>query len=107
DTLDTANFISELVSSFNDPNVSLWGGQMPFGTVNFAAGEASKTFMVWVVGETVVEGNENFAVTLSNASAGYVFNAQSAVGTIRNDDDSVDTVRSSVSTTLSPDVSNL
>ena len=68
------------------PTFSLFGGMMPSGNVNFLAGEASKTVTVWVLGETLVERDESFVVTLSNASAGAVIDTASAVGTIRNDD---------------------
>ena len=102
DLLGTANLVSEMVSAFNDPNLSLWGGQMPFGTVNFAAGETSQKVTVWVVSDTVVEGDERFDVSLSDASSGYAIDTPSAIGTIRNDD-STDIVRSGVSIALGPD----
>ena len=68
------------------PTFSLFGGMMPSGNVNFLAGEATKTVTVWVLGETLVERDESFVVTLSNASAGAVIDTASAVGTILNDD---------------------
>jgi PKD repeat protein len=55
------------------------------GTLTFTPGATSRTFTVAVVGDTTVEGNETFAVTLStpvNATIGD----GSAVGTIINDD---------------------
>ena len=55
------------------------------GTLTFTAGETSKTVHVDVSGDTVVEGNETFAVTLSNASGASLADA-TAVGTIVNDD---------------------
>ena len=55
------------------------------GTVTFAAGETSKTVHVDISGDTVFEGNETFAVTLSNASGATLADA-TAVGTIVNDD---------------------
>lgn len=55
------------------------------GTLTFAAGETSKTVHVNISGDTVVEGNETFAVTLSNASGASLADA-TAVGTIVNDD---------------------
>jgi len=106
DILDTVNLLSEIVSSFNDPGASLWDGQMPYGTVNFAAGESSKTITVWVMGETVLEGDESFVVTLSNASPGYVIRTATAAGTIRTDD-GPGTVRSDVSSTLGEGRANL
>jgi serralysin len=57
------------------------------GVVSFAAGETSKVVQVLVVGDTVVEQNETFSVTLSNASSGLTLGtAASATATILNDD---------------------
>lgn len=86
--LDQAETISYLTSTV--PGFSLFGDTMPSGTVRFAAGEASKTITVWVLGETLVEGDEKFNVTLSNPTGGAVLGTASAVGTIRNDDGSAD-----------------
>lgn len=55
------------------------------GTLTFTAGETSKTVHVDISGDTVFEGNETFAVTLSNASGASLADA-TAVGTIVNDD---------------------
>ncbi len=88
------------------PSFSLFGGEMPSGNVSFSAGETSKTVTVWVLGETLVERDEGFQVTLSNASEGAVIDTSSAVGTIRNDD-GADTVQSSVSFVLGPDLVRL
>ncbi|WP_289295633.1 Calx-beta domain-containing protein [uncultured Reyranella sp.] len=88
------------------PAFSLFGGVMPSGTVSFAAGETSKTVTVWVLGETLVERDESFQVTLSNASDGAVIDTASAVGTIRNDEHP-DLVLSGVSYTLPGNVPNL
>ncbi len=88
------------------PVFSLFGGVMPSGTVNFAAGEAFKTITVWVLGETLVERDESFQVTLSDASEGAVIDTASAVGVIRNDEHP-DLVLSGVSYTLPSDVPNL
>ncbi|WP_232023635.1 Calx-beta domain-containing protein [Microcystis viridis] len=46
------------------------GGLLPSGTVSFAPGETSKVITVDVQGDTTVELNENFTVTLSNATNG-------------------------------------
>ncbi len=56
------------------------------GDVVFEIGETSKTITVLVAGDTVVEQNETFAVTLSNASGGLIVTTASATGTILNDD---------------------
>ncbi|HEX8216225.1 MAG TPA: Calx-beta domain-containing protein, partial [Allosphingosinicella sp.] len=55
------------------------------GQLAFAAGEASKTISVPIVGDTVPEGNETLTVTLSNAS-GATIGDGTAAGTITNDD---------------------
>nr|WP_237908178.1 Calx-beta domain-containing protein [Azospirillum brasilense] len=67
----------------------LAGGFLPYdGTVTFAAGETSKTISVDVLGDTVAEANETFAVTLATPADGSnikLGNRQST-GTILNDD---------------------
>jgi beta-glucanase (GH16 family) len=62
------------------------GGALPSGVLTFAAGETSKTITVNVAGDTVVEANESFSVTLSGASSGTTLGAATATGTITNDD---------------------
>jgi Ca2+-binding RTX toxin-like protein len=88
------------------PAFSLFGGAMPGGTLNFAAGESSKIIHVWALGEILAERDESFVITLSNASEGVSLDTASAVGTIR-DDDGAGTIRSSVSLTLSPEFTKL
>jgi Tryptophan-rich Synechocystis species C-terminal domain/Calx-beta domain len=65
------------------------GVVLPSGTVSFAAGETSKTITVNVAGDTVVEPDEGFTVTLSNPTTGATIGTASAGGTIRNDDTSL------------------
>jgi hypothetical protein len=62
------------------------GGVLPSGRVTFAAGETSKTITINAVGDLVIEGDESFTVTLSNASSGAEITTSSAQGTILNDD---------------------
>ena len=62
------------------------GGALPTGTISFAAGEASKTLTVNVAGDTLVEQDETFGVTLSGGSFGVAFGAASASATIHTDD---------------------
>src|SRR5207237_6472216 len=63
------------------------GGVLPSGTVNFAAGDTSKTITVNVVADATVEHNENFVVTLSNATGASIDPQHtSANGVIHNDD---------------------
>ncbi len=54
--------------------------------MSFAAGETSKVITVNVLGDTTVELNENFTVTLSNATNGATITTATATGTIQNDD---------------------
>jgi hypothetical protein len=62
------------------------GGVLPSGTVSFAPGEASRTVTIIVAGDTAVEEDETFTLTLSNPSAGATLGTASAGGTITNDD---------------------
>ena len=63
------------------------GARFPTGTVSFAAGEVSQTITVYVAGDSAVELDEGFTVTLS-APSGAILDASatSASGTILNDD---------------------
>jgi hypothetical protein len=85
------------------PVFSLFDGVKPSGSVNFAAGESCKTVTVWVLGEILVERDESFLITLSNASEGVVIDTAWAVGTIRNDD-SAYTVESFSGLVMGPDL---
>ncbi len=62
------------------------------GTVQFLAGETSKTFTVQVNGDTAEEAHETFLVNLTNLQGGTtpasIVDAQ-AIGTILNDDTTV------------------
>ncbi|NCR06735.1 MAG: hypothetical protein GPI94_23975, partial [Microcystis aeruginosa LG13-03] len=68
------------------------GGLFPSGTLSFAAGETSKVITVNVQGDTTVELNENFTVTLSNATNGATITTATATGTINNDDVAIPTL---------------
>ncbi|WP_200988936.1 Calx-beta domain-containing protein [Anabaenopsis elenkinii] len=61
------------------------GGVFPSGTVTFAAGETSQVITVNVQGDTEVEPDETFTVTLSNPSNATITTA-TATGTILDDD---------------------
>lgn len=63
-----------------------FGGLLPTGTVNFAAGETTQVVSVNVSGDTDAEPDESFTVTLSNATGGATITTAAADGTIRNDD---------------------
>jgi hypothetical protein len=62
---------------------------LPAGTVTFLAGETSIVVTLTVDGDTAVESDENFTVTLSNPSAGGAVSVPTANGTILNDDASL------------------
>ncbi|MGE0577012.1 beta strand repeat-containing protein, partial [Reyranella sp.] len=62
------------------------GGALPSGKLSFAPGETSKVLTVGVAGDTTVELDEGFVVTLSNPSPGLGIGKASAGGTIQNDD---------------------
>jgi hypothetical protein len=57
------------------------------GTVNFADGQATQTFMVPICNDAVFEGNETFNITLSGATGGATIGSPaSAVATIVDDE---------------------
>lgn len=63
------------------------GGADPSGTVMFAAGESTKTITIEVAGDTLVEGDETFAVILTDPTGATVPGSTAvALGTIENDD---------------------
>jgi hypothetical protein len=74
--------------------------------VSFAAGETSKVITVDVQGDTTVELNENFTVTLSNATNGTTITTATATGTIENDDISVTPIEAFGNTKLVQDATN-
>ncbi|WP_150452087.1 Calx-beta domain-containing protein [Arenibacter lacus] len=74
------------------------GNAFPTGEVTFPAGSSTGTFNINVNGDTAVEPNETFTVTLSNPKTGYVIGAKStAIGTIQNDDSDVISIGNDVS----------
>lgn len=66
-----------------------FGGSFPSGTVTFNVGETTQQLSILVAGDTLVEADESFQVTLSNASGGAQLGTASALGTIRDDDSSI------------------
>ncbi|MEM1280126.1 MAG: hypothetical protein AAGG53_08960, partial [Cyanobacteria bacterium P01_H01_bin.152] len=61
-------------------------GTLPSGTVNFAADETTQIVTVDVSGDVDPETNEDFTLTLSNATGGATITTDTATGTIQNDD---------------------
>ena len=88
--LSAANAVAWAVagSSASPANAAdFTGGVLPSGTVSFAAlGEASRTLSASVHGDTLVELNEGFVVTLSGPTNGAVLGTATANGLIQNDD---------------------
>lgn len=77
-----------VVSSENNPaDINDFGNAFPSGTVTFNPGEFSKIITVDVVGDSRVEFDESFSVTLSNSSSDKVIRIATATGTIVNDDE--------------------
>lgn len=62
-----------------------FGGTLPTGTISFAAGEEEKLISIAVSGDTTVEHDEGFVVTLADVTNGTLITANAA-GTIQNDD---------------------
>ncbi|MEM9771285.1 MAG: lamin tail domain-containing protein, partial [Cyanobacteria bacterium P01_D01_bin.73] len=67
-------------------NAADFGGTLPSGTVNFAANDLTETITISVSGDTDIEPDENFTVTLSGATGGANITTAAAIGTIQNDD---------------------
>jgi Ca2+-binding RTX toxin-like protein len=63
-----------------------FGGALPGGQASFAAGEGSKLIHVGVTGDTAIESDEGFTVTLSNPSDLTIISQATALGSIFNDD---------------------
>lgn len=61
------------------------GNTLPSGSLSFAANETSKVITILVNGDTTVEPNEGFTVTLSSPSGSTITTA-TAAGSINNDD---------------------
>ena len=65
-------------------------GALPSGSVAFAGGETSKAVTINASGDTTVEPDEGFTVTISVPGGGAVINVPTATGTIQNDDQEYD-----------------
>jgi len=74
-----------------------FGGTLPSGTVTFTAGQSSQVLTLNVSGDTTVEADEAFTVTLSNLVGANSFGTSTAAGTIVNDDTQVSIVATSAS----------
>jgi serralysin len=86
-SVQTVNWsLSGTGSSAADPASDFSGATA--GSITFQIGETEKTIQIYARGDTSVEADEHFTVTLSNPSAGLKFASSSAQGTIVNDDTS-------------------
>ncbi|WP_299125577.1 Calx-beta domain-containing protein, partial [uncultured Tenacibaculum sp.] len=89
DTSGTGSVNYAVTGSGANPAVAAdFGGAFPSGTVNFAATETSKVITVNVSGDTTVESDEGFTVTLSSPVNANILTA-TAIGTITNDDPTI------------------
>lgn len=77
--------------------VDFAGNALPTGSLTFTAGETSKTITVQVAGDSSVEPDESFTVTLSTPSAGSEITTATAQGVILNDDASLSIVATDAS----------
>ncbi|HZE72443.1 MAG TPA: DUF4394 domain-containing protein, partial [Pyrinomonadaceae bacterium] len=59
------------------------------GTLQFAAGETSKTLTIFIIDDAYVEGSENFTVTLSAPTNDFALSSTSTVTVTISDNDSV------------------
>ncbi|MCB2101944.1 MAG: M10 family metallopeptidase C-terminal domain-containing protein [Rhodobacterales bacterium] len=77
------------VSGTDVDGADFLGGVLPSGTVNFAADETVQTITVEVAGDTTIEADETFTVTLSNPTDATIATA-TADGVILDDDTPAD-----------------
>ena len=87
DTSGAASVDFAITGSGADPAAADdFGGTLPSGTVNFADSETTQIITINVSGDTIVEPDNGFTVTLSNPSAPATITTATADGTILNDD---------------------
>ncbi len=72
--------------TFQASGADFVGGALPIGTVSFAANELTKTITINVAGDTTIESDEGFTVTISNVTGGAALGTATASSTILNDD---------------------
>ncbi|MCF6287933.1 MAG: SprB repeat-containing protein [Proteobacteria bacterium] len=70
----------------NPADAADFGGVLPSGTANFAAGATTATITIDVSGDTDVEMDETFLVTISNPAGVALGATATDTGTITNDD---------------------
>ena len=67
-------------------NAADFGGTLPSGTVTFQPSQSTATVTIPVSGDTEIESDEPFTVTLTNPTDGATISIPSAGGTIQDDD---------------------
>ena len=82
-------------------NAADFGGTLPAGTFTIPDTQASAVLTINVSKDSTVEPDENFTVTLSNASGGYAINTATAGSAINNDDTASYSVAESGGTSVS------
>lgn len=71
----------------NPATAADFGGSLPSASTTFLPGESSKTIVISVASDTLVEADEAFVVQLVSATGAFLFSSTAAaLGTIRNDD---------------------
>ncbi|WP_242027345.1 Ig-like domain-containing protein [Sphaerospermopsis sp. FACHB-1094] len=73
-------------SGTNFADANDFGETLPSGTLTFAPNKLTETITINVSGDTSIEPNETFTVTLSSPTNGATITTASATGTITNDD---------------------
>ncbi|MEX2172732.1 MAG: Calx-beta domain-containing protein, partial [Pirellulaceae bacterium] len=88
DTTGTSSVSFTVTGSGTNPAsaADFSGGTLPFGTVDFVANQTSRSITVNVAGETMIEEDEGFTVTISNPSSPDTITTATAQGTIQDDD---------------------
>jgi Ca2+-binding RTX toxin-like protein len=89
DTTATSTVAWSLASSGSAPadDLDFSGGTLPAGTLTFSPGQTSQIVSIQVAGDTEVEADEAFTVSLATPTGAELDSAASAAaGIIRNDD---------------------
>ncbi|MEB3175603.1 MAG: choice-of-anchor Q domain-containing protein [Cyanobacteriota bacterium] len=86
--LSEVNTVDWSVSGLDVNELDFIGAVLPSGTLTFNPGEETQVISVNIQGDLEVEADENFTVTLSDASNNGVITTAAATGTILNDDTS-------------------
>jgi uncharacterized delta-60 repeat protein len=59
------------------------------GTLNFASGETTKTIVIAILNDAIIEGDETIALRLSNATGGVAIGNQGSATLVITDDDAL------------------